>query len=1098
MDTLNELAAYSDIDPTYKLDIGIPPDDQLSSPGSHGSPDTSWITRRLRLSIRRSSTDEFKPFQIDVKGLFGNILLDYTFSAEFDGQPSRSSFKAADLLTIDIDGTMTLEEAAEHTFIRSHATFIHTTANHTSERHHFRIGFVLGRTIRSAVEMRAALRSVTQRLGSDDSPVDPLAIFHGNRNATFAYFDRGIPTDLLDELIVDGHEHDIPPAVDPEPEDRTRTRNQQTYRTTIDPNDPAITVSIPAGNIQAPPKRKGGQKKAPPTAHLIIGFDTEYQSREAIGSTKDEAQDAKNEILSYQFCVKLVTKDPLKENQQCCGIIIPEGNDQRWLLRDFVAAAIGTLIKEFPGVRVPTDIYLVGHFTRADLPMFHEFRDEAKRSLNNVRNTFVSIENYVPMTIEDLDGNEIEEFRIRLRDTILLAPASAKKLADIGDMLGMEKIELHPDRKAERQIKENMKQFRAENWPLFRDYAIRDAEICTVYAERVIRQFDALFGQFKMPLTLTSFGSKLVISDWESQGWQPDEVLGKEAMEQSRFSRKKGYTVKKTVHPYLDDVHFELDFVTATYHGGRNEQFLFGICDEHIWRDHDLSSAYTTAMSLIGKPTWDQMHRVDSIDDIDMLDLAYVTVDFEFPETVRYPTLPVRSPNGIIFPRKGRSYCAAPEVILAKQLGARLTLRRSIKVPVEPEVGVFSRFITDCIAKRNDFDKGTFENLFWKEVGNSTYGKTAQGLRRKRVYDLREDDMVELPESSLTQPFFASFITSYTRSVLGEVLNRFPDSVQVFSVTTDGFLSHASDSEIDTATSGPLFQSFREARSKLVHDDSPLEVKHTIKQPLGWRTRGSATLKLGDGTKANIVLQKGGIKSRFDLTDEEENARVVEMFFNRTPGEVQQYTSGIGLKDTIRYGSDFVYRSITKRLSMEFDWKRRPVAPCDRTVHFNGQTHTHLSFQSQPLESLEEFLRIREAWEKWDKKPCRLLKSVPDLTAFLGYLETNRLSNTSSQTYMRKSGDGDLLRLRRDVTRAFRHQQAGFEVILARMGKIRHKTLCEILEGVGIPCTVTDIDNARADFIPYKTPATDRVVAALKGLKDGPFPELDIELFLDP
>lgn len=1032
-----------------------------------------------------------------MKGLFGNILLDHAYCAEINGRRSKSNFRAADLLSVDIDGTMSLEEAAKHPFVRSYATFIHTTPNHTPEKNHFRIGFVLGRTIQSAEEMRAAIRSLMQKLGSDDDTSDPLAIFHGNRNAQFAYFDRGIPTDLLDELIVDGHETDIPATPQPDTGDRTRTRNQQTYRSTIDPNDPAVTVCIPADSIQAPQKRKGGQKKAPPTSHLIIGFDTEYQSREAVGPIKSDAQDAKNEILSYQFCIKLAFKDPLKESLQCSGIIIPDGNDQRWLLCDFVAAAIGTLIKEFPGIQVPSDIYLVGHFTRADLPMFHEFRDEAKRSLNNVRNTFVSIENYVPMTIEDMDGNKIEEFKIRLRDTILLAPASAKKLADIGDMLGMEKIELHPDRQAERQIKENMKQFRAENWPLFREYAIRDAEICTVYAERVIRQHDALFGQFKMPLTLTSFGSKLVISDWESQGWQPDEVLGKEAKQQSRFSRKKGYTVKKTVHPYLDDVHFELDFVTETYHGGRNEQFLFGICDEHVWRDHDLSSAYTTAMSLIGKPMWDQMHRVDSIDDIDMLDLAYLTVDFEFPDTVRYPTLPVRSPNGIIFPRKGRSYCAAPEVVLAKQLGAQLTLRRSIKVPVEPDVGVFSRFITDCIAKRDVFDKGTFENLFWKEVGNSTYGKTAQGLRGKRVYDLRDDDMVELPESTLTQPFFASFITSYTRSVLGEILNRFPDSVQVFSVTTDGFLSHASDSEITTATGGPLFQSFRQARSKLVRKDNPLEVKHTIKQPLGWRTRGSATLKLGDGTKANIVLQKGGIKSRFDLSDEEENARVVEMFFNRAPGETQHYTSGVGLKDTIQYGSDFVYRSITKRLSMEFDWKRRPVDPCDRTVQFDGQTYTHLSFQSQPLESLEEFLRVRDAWEKWDKKPSRLLKSVPDLTAFLGYLETNRLSNTSSQTYMRKSEDGDLLRLRRDITRAFRHQQAGFDTVLARTGKIKHKALCEILERVGIPCKVDDIENARANFVPYKTPPTDKVVTALEALKQGPFPELDIELFLD-
>ncbi|MEI8698131.1 hypothetical protein [Mesorhizobium sp. ISC15] len=133
-----------------------------------------------------------------------------------------------------------------------------------------------------------------------------------------------------------------------------------------------------------------------------------------------------------------------------------------------------------------------------------------------------------------------------------------------------------------------------------------------------------------------------------------------------------------------------------------------------------------------------------------------------------------------------------------------------------------------------------------------------------------------------------------------------------------------------------------------------------------------------------------------------------------------------------------------------------------------------------------------------DRQPFRLLKSGTDLSSFLDYLETNRKSNPSTQTYMRKSENADLLRLRRDITRAFCHQQAGFDAILLRTGKIRHKTLVEILEGVEIPCSVDDVENAkRSDFIPYKTPPTDRVVLALNQLKQEHFPELDIDLFLD-
>lgn len=316
------------------------------------------------------------------------------------------------------------------------------------------------------------------------------------------------------------------------------TANEQTYFTTIDPSDPPVTVFIPPENILHTPKRKGGQKKAPTTAHLIIGFDTEYQSRDPIGPTKDDAQDAKNEILSYQFCTRLISQGQIDETPlQSSGIIIPN-DGERWLLRDFIAAAIGTFIGEHPDQKVPTDVYLVGHFTRADLPMFEEFADEARRTMHNVRSTFVSIDRSIPMEVVDDQSQTIAEFQIRLRDTILLAPANAKQLADVGKMLGFNKMELADSRADERQIKKQMKRFRSDNWPLFREYAIRDAEICTQYAEQLIRQYDELFGLFAMPLTLTSFGSKLAIAGWEQKGWKPDDILGREEKKVPAYSKR--------------------------------------------------------------------------------------------------------------------------------------------------------------------------------------------------------------------------------------------------------------------------------------------------------------------------------------------------------------------------------------------------------------------------------------------------------------------------------------------------------------------------------------------------------------------------------
>lgn len=89
------------------------------------------------------------------------------------------------------------------------------------------------------------------------------------------------------------------------------------------------------------------RKKARTTSYLVIGFDTEYKSRDSVTPEEIEAG-AKNKLLSYQFFVRKVDETlpdgPLIEAE---GIIIPEG-DERLRLADFIAIAAGSLVKEHP------------------------------------------------------------------------------------------------------------------------------------------------------------------------------------------------------------------------------------------------------------------------------------------------------------------------------------------------------------------------------------------------------------------------------------------------------------------------------------------------------------------------------------------------------------------------------------------------------------------------------------------------------------------------------------------------------------------------------------------------------------------------------
>ena len=89
---------------------------------------------------------------------------------------------------------------------------------------------------------------------------------------------------------------------------------------------------------------------------------------------------------------------------------------------------------------------------------------------------------------------------------------------------------------------------------------------------------------------------------------------------------------------FKDKVSWKCDFVTEGYHGGRNEQFCFGVSDEAEWFDWDLSSAYPTAMNLIGYPDWDNIKFIDTKEEL--LDypansLTFASVRFKFPDDVR-------------------------------------------------------------------------------------------------------------------------------------------------------------------------------------------------------------------------------------------------------------------------------------------------------------------------------------------------------------------------------------------------------------------------------------------------------------------------------
>lgn len=837
------------------------------------------------------------------------------------------------------------------------------------------------------------------------------------------------------------------------------------------------------------PVKKGARNKSTgsptPEPYLIIGFDTEFKTpdylvnREAI-----VAGLAKYRVLSYQFHAKT------SDGQEWQGICCPDG-DERMGLGEFMVFALGLGAREHNVRNMPTKIYLVGHFTRADVPAFADFKD-LTAYLSSVRNTFISIDTATKFKIDYPDGTHCTSLNILFRDTLLLTPQASRSLKEIGKLVGQEKLQLDPDEAKHKDMIRNMDKVRIENWELFKQYALNDATICVRYIEKIISQFEEVTGKKKVPVTLTSIGVDLLQKSWkENFEEDPLAILGKEEVTERYFDKEKGYYIKKPRQVDMEEVAWYIDFVTECYHGGRNEQFWFGPCFEDEWTDFDLSSAYPTAMSLIGLPKWREICDDPDIEKFTPTTLGFANVDFEFPSGTRYPTLPVRTSHGLIFPLKGRSYCSAPELHVARNLGATIKINKGVIVPTDPSVKIFGEFIKGCLERRLAAGSKTLQGLFWKEISNSTYGKTAQGLRPKRVYDMRDRTTKVLPPSAITNPFFAAYITSFTRAILGEIINTLDQDTYVFSCTTDGFISNAGKDEIDRAQAGDLSKLFRESRNLLTGLPSVLEKKHGIRQPLGWRTRGQATLIPGTATgkdeELNVVLAKGGIFTPPECESmEDQNTEILRMFFNRTPESLIRVEAKTGIRDIVEHDADLVEKVISKRLNMEYDWKRQPMG-----VGFSKK-YQHLMFSTRPWNSPEQFAEIREAWDEYTRDGHACLRTQNDYDAFASSVESHSFLTKEHGKYLRKE-DPDINRLRQLLCSAWKESKAG---LTWRENGLSASGFASTLTDYAISCQKTDVENAnKRPFVPHSCPPTIEVLARLEALKR-PFPKLDVDLFL--
>lgn len=170
---------------------------------------------------------------------------------------------------------------------------------------------------------------------------------------------------------------------------------------------------------------------------------------------------------------------------------------------------------------------------------------------------------------------------------------------------------------------------------------------------------------------------------------------------------------------------------------------------------------------MAGHPAYDQYRRISeyelnnfSNDEI-LYSYLIMQVDFDFPHTVKYPSIPCYvDENCTVFPLRGTAVLTGSEYLLAKSQGCKLKLHEIHLIPFKKleykEIKPFETILKTVQEKRREFHKGTVNNLIYKEMGNSIYGSVVRGMANKKKFDTKTKTTQRLSGDDLSNPVIAS------------------------------------------------------------------------------------------------------------------------------------------------------------------------------------------------------------------------------------------------------------------------------------------------------------------------------------------------------
>ncbi len=652
-------------------------------------------------------------------------------------------------------------------------------------------------------------------------------------------------------------------------------------------------------------------------------------------------------------------------------------------------------------------VSIVCHAGKFDMTGFSDAGYILNR-LTEVQGGLVSLQplKLCPKSLKNANNKSVYPLSISVSDTMCHAPAKMKKLKNLGDAVGIRKIDI-PDTQ-----KEHMLQLLGDDPVKFLNYASGDSVVTLMYTS-------ALYGYNNQPpVTVTSSAARVMKKNMM-------DYLGLDPLDTDGFNRKyrglekvshgkfklpdrPGFCESTSLEPISDKACFIQRYASNAYHGGYNccSEVGFFPYETH---DYDLRNAYPTAMCLVPDIDWENavkfhiQNRNMDIRDFQTFDDGFNPIApfigycrFDFPDRVKFPCIPVNVDGVPMYPRSSEGldgvYVAGPYIYLALRLGASVFCENgyflnTLLTPDMHESRSLSyavvQFVRDRAHATAKHGKHSLEELILKTMVNSGYGKNSQNVVQKSSWSAYKDKMETLGCSAITNPVSAMMTTSIVQCVLLASQNQLHGlGFMSCSVTTDGFIT---DCPYDGLTKLDLFgfrRCMEQARLFLTDgkDAELWEEKHHQNDLINFTTRGNVSL-LAHGVCAHNSAKSGYMSDSY-----EDRLWLMVQVLSRT-GTVdctdKKFSS---FKSMVQKKTDLCVSYETRHLHMDFDLKRKPVRGSFKTDHpvIDGVTYEIAHFDTVPYENVAEFRLYRKK-----KELCGCLRTVEEWKSFFIKIDTD-------------------------------------------------------------------------------------------------------------